>query len=416
VVPTANPVDFTFGPFTSTTAGDGTHSLSLDYVASEELGSLTAEVIYGDTDDAKLVISSIPKSVAVDAAFGASQKSVNVDMDDGIDEITASYKKAGEADFAASVKLTDVPKWVNLLLGRATASDGTTDISTPDFTFTAFEPGLDIEAMASAEIATPADVKAEAELMVTNLGHTVTGALNDLTLNITSTPATEKFLLAAAGSVKLGVDLGFDLVGGFIHNTGSLDVDIDIKKLTLGFENASTLQLDLGITTGLKGDYSSFTFAEDTKTVITIQDTLKLVADLPDIIGDLNFTVIDIPPTPINFENVISSFRLASNRLDVAFSQTLIDIICCSVKAQLLVRPHSEFSTSGPAFTVPQPPADGNPPAWLITPNPNVLGVSLPDFVVDVVAYFTSPYGRDLEGRLLCNVPIEGDFDCTPSL
>ncbi len=65
--------------------------------------------------------------------------------------------------------------------------------------------------MASAEITSPADIKAAAELRVTNLGHTVTGALNGTTLNITSTPKTEEFLLNAAVSVNLGVDLGFEL-------------------------------------------------------------------------------------------------------------------------------------------------------------------------------------------------------------
>lgn len=413
VVPTATPVDFTFGPFLSSTSGD-THTLSLNYTANQELGSLTAEATYGVTDDAKLVISSIPKTVAVNASFGPAQKSVNVDMDSGISEITASYKKVGAGDLAASVKLSDVPKWVHLLLGRATGSDGTTNVSAPDFTFTAAAAGLDIEATVTAKIADPLDVKAAAQLMVTNLGDTVTGALNGRTVNIASTPATEKFLLTAAGSVQINVDLGFDLLGGFIHNTGSLDIDIDVRQLTLGFENASALQLDLGVTTGLKGDYSSFTLGEDTKTVATIQDTLKLVAHLPDPFPNINFTVLDIGPDSIDFENVISSFRMASNRLDVAFSQTIIDILCCTVDAQLLARPHSEFSTSGPSFTVGQPPSDGNPPAWLITPNPNVLGFSLPDFVVDVVAYFTSPYGHELSARLLCDVPLEDPWDCTP--
>ncbi|MCW2797602.1 hypothetical protein [Nocardioides sp.] len=413
VVPTATPVDFTFGPFLSSTSGD-THTLSLNYTANQALGSLTAEATYGNTDDAKLVISSIPKTVAVNASFGPAQKSVNVDMDSGISEITASYKKVGAADFAASVKLDDVPKWVHLLLGRATGTDGTTNVSAPDFTFTADAAGLDIEAAVTAEIADPLDVKAAAQLKVTNLGKTVTGALNGRTVNIASTPATEKFLLTAAGSVQINVDLGFDLVGGFIHNTGSLDINIDVKQLTLGFENASTLQLDLGVTTGLKGDYSSFTLGEDTKTVATIQDTLKLVASLPDPFPNINFTVFNIGPDSINFENVISSFRLASNKLDVAFSQNLVDILCCTIDAQLLMRPHAERTTSGPSFTVGQPPSDGNPPAWLITPNPNVLGLSLPDFVIDVVAYFTSPYGHDLSGRLLCDVPLADPFDCTP--
>ena len=142
-----------------------------------------------------------------------------------------------------------------------------TEITTPDFTFTAESPGLDIEAIASAEITSPADIKAAAELRVTNLGHTVTGALNGTTLNITSTPKTEEFLLNAAGAVNIDVDLGFELLAGSSRTSATSSIDIDIKKLTLGFKQASTLQLDLGITTGLKGDYEQFTFGEDTKTV-----------------------------------------------------------------------------------------------------------------------------------------------------
>lgn len=415
VVPTASPVDFKFGPFLSDTAGDGTHTLSLSYTANQTLGALTANAQYGNTDEAQLSISEIPSTINVNAAFGSAQKTVGVAMSHGISDITASYKKVGATDFAASVHLSDVPSAVDLVIGRASGSGGGTNITAPDFTMTASQPGLDIEATASAEIAEPADIKAAASLMVTNLGHTVTGALNGTTLNIASTPKTEKFLLTAAGSVKVDVDLGFELLGGFIQNTGSLDVDVDIKQLTLGFENASTLQLDLGVTTGLKGDYSSFTFGEDTKTVVTLQDTLKLVATLPDPFPNIDFTVIHIPTTSINFENVISSFRMATNRLGEVFSATLIDILCCTVKAKLLARPHAEFSSNGPSFTVGQPDSDGvHAPAWLITPNLNLLGVSLPDFVVDVVAYFTSPYGRELKGILECDVPAADPWDCTP--
>ncbi|MDT4939235.1 MAG: hypothetical protein QOG80_2906, partial [Pseudonocardiales bacterium] len=54
---TSQPVDFKFGPFQSSTAPDGTHSLSLNYTASRQLGSLDAEAIYGNTDDAHLFIS-----------------------------------------------------------------------------------------------------------------------------------------------------------------------------------------------------------------------------------------------------------------------------------------------------------------------------------------------------------------------
>ncbi len=74
----------------------------------------------------------------------------------------------------------------------------------------------------------------------------------------------------------------------------------------------------------------------------------------------------------------------------MVFSQTLVNIICCTVKAQLLARPHAEFSTNGPAFTVGQPPSDGASRAGLAdhAEHERCSGWSLPDFVVDIVAYF----------------------------
>lgn len=407
-VPTAAPVDFTFGPFLSSTMGDGTHTLSLNYTASDDLGALTAQVKLGDTasaDVAKLEISSIPKSISVNAAFGAVQKTVGVAMSSDIADIKAFYKTAGDLNFTGSVHLHDVPSAVNVVIGRASASDGEKDVTTPDFTMTASHAGLDIEATASAEIADPVDASAAASLIVTDLGSRVTGQLDGTTLKITSTKAdtttpepTKKFLLSAAGSVKLDVDLGFE-VAGFV-NTGNLNVDVDLRQLTLGFEEASSLQLDLGITTGLKGNYSTFTFAEDTETVIKIHDKLRFVAET--FLGDIDFEIFKLDPTTINLHNVIDHFRLASNRLADVFTQRVLDLGLGYCDIFVKIRPHPEYSTDGPSFTVPQPPTDSNPAAWLITPDPNLLGYTLPDFVVDIVAYFTSPYGHDIDGGLRC--------------
>jgi hypothetical protein len=127
-VGTASPVDFTFGPFLSSTSGDDTHNLSLNYTASRDLGSLTAEATYGNSDDANLFISEIPggttPSISVNAAFGAAQKTINIAMSHDIGQITASYKHVGDATFSASADLTNVPKTVNMVIGRDTADDG----------------------------------------------------------------------------------------------------------------------------------------------------------------------------------------------------------------------------------------------------------------------------------------------------
>jgi len=398
VVPTASPVNFKFGPFLSSTSGDGTHNLSLTYTSNQDLGALTAEATYGNTDDAKLEISEIPKSINVTAALGTT-KNVGIAMNHGISDITASYKKVGDIDFAASVHLHDVPSAVNLQLGRSTAGDGS--VSTPDFTFTASQPGLDIDATATAAITDPADINAAADLHILNMGSTVTGQLDGTTLKINSNPATENFALNASGAIHLNVDLGFS--AGPLTNTGTLGVNVDIHKLTLGFHNASSLQLDLGITTGLKGDYDTFTFGIDSTTVIDLKDTLHLVIGTP--FGDVDINIFSVDPAVhINLNNVIDHFRLASNREATVFSIEIIDVIAGYCSFDIDLRPHAEFSTSGSSFTVGQPPSDGtHDPAWLITPDPNFLGVSVPDFVVDIVMYFTSPYGHDIDGSLGCH-------------
>ncbi|MCW2786483.1 MAG: hypothetical protein JWP74_3000 [Marmoricola sp.] len=397
-IPTATPVDFKFGPFTSSTDGDGNHKLHLGYTANQNLGALTAEATYGNTDDAKLEISEIPASINVDASLG-DVKTVGIAMSHGISDITASYKKVGDLNFAAAVHLHDVPSAVNLSIGQETAADGTKDVTAPDFTLTASQPGLDIDATATAAIVTPVNANAAVDLLIQNMGSTVTGQLDGTTLKITSAPATEKFLLDAAGGLNLNVDLGFS--SGPITNTGNLKVNLDIHKLTLGFENASNLQLDLGVTTGLKGDYSSFTFGIDSTTKIDLDDTLHLVFANP--ISDIDIDIFSTGPVHINLNNVIDHFRLASNRLAKVFGIRLVDIGLGYCDFAVKLRPSAEGSTSGSSFTLGPPPSDGsNPPAWLIAPDPNFLGVSIPDFVMDIVMYFTSPYGNDIDAGVDC--------------
>jgi hypothetical protein len=395
VVPTASPVDFTFGPFLTSTAGDGTHNLSLSYTASQTLGALTAEATYGNTDDAKLEISSIPSSINVNAGFGADQKTVGIAMSSGISDITASYKKVGALNFAASVHLHDVPSAVNLVIGRGTASGGGKEITAPDFTMTASQPGLDIDATASAAIATPADIKAAVNLQVTNLGHTVTGALDGTSLHITSTPATGSFLLVAAGVVNMDFNLDFEESG--FTNDGQLDVAIDVKQLTLGFQNSSDLVLDLGITTGLRGDFSNFTFGLDTDTEIHIYDNLDFFIDWPDPFGTSTIDLFFIDED-IDFDNVIDGFHINTNTFGEVFDIPFFFFVIGECSVNFLFRPGPGFTTPSSTLSLPAPPDDGvHTPAWLITPDVTLLGFSLPDFALDIIAWFASPYGHGFD-------------------
>ncbi len=395
VVPTASPVNFQFGPFLSSTDGSGNHTMNLTYTANQDLGALTAEVIYGNTDDAKLEISEIPKSIVVSGLFAAEQKTVNVTMDHGISDITASYKKAGEIDFAASVHLHDVPKWVNLTIGRGSGSSNGTSVTAPDFTYTGESAGLDINAAATAAIATPVNANAAVELNATNFGHTVTGQLEGRSLHVTSQPELTSFLLKGTGEVGIGVDLSFD--EGIFQNTGNLDVHVDIDEVTLGFQNMSDVRLDLGITTGVRGDFSQFDFGLFTDTEVHIVDDFDIFVDWPDPLGSTTWDVVTINEF-IDFDNLIEAFHINSNTWGAIFELTIVG---CGV--HLEIRPGPGHNTADSSLSLPAPIDDGeHTPAWLITPDINALGFSLPGWVLDIVAFFASPYGNGFRLRFGC--------------
>jgi hypothetical protein len=406
VIGTSSPVSFTFGPFLSSTAGDGTHSMSLNYTASRDLGALTAEATYGNTDDAKLMISDIPgggsPSISVNAAFGDTQKSITLAMTHGISDITASYKHAGAASFAASVHLNTVPSSVNLLIGRGTASDGSKNVTAPDFTFTASQPGMNIDAMASADITSPADITAAVNLTVHNLGQVVTGALEGTKLHITSSPKTGSFLLVAAGTVSINQDLGFS-GGGFV-NTGNLTVNANIQQLTLGFNDTSDLELDLGITTGLTGDFSLFTLGESSDTHVSIDDDFGVDINLPDPFGSVHIGLISVHVHNIDLHNIIDHFHLDTNTSGSIFSIPVFEAILASCDVSINITPSSYGDTSGSTIFLGQPPSDGTvPAAWLITPDPNFFGFTLPDFALDIIAFFESPYGNHIGASFGCH-------------
>ena len=158
---TASPVSFTFGPFVTGTSDDGSHTISVDYTSTRDLGELDAEATYGG-DDAQLMISSIPSSISVDASLG-DQKSVTIAMSHGISEITAAYRHTGDLSFDASVDLTSVPSSVNLVIGRAEqtipgSGIDTKTVDAPDFQYNASAAGMNITAMAKAELISSTDI------------------------------------------------------------------------------------------------------------------------------------------------------------------------------------------------------------------------------------------------------------------
>lgn len=394
-VPTATPVDFTFGPMRTRTEPDGTRTIGLDYVTSQPLGALTANARYDNTDEAQLSISAIPETIGVDASFGADTKKVNVAMSRGIDDITASYKHVGDADFAASVHLHDVPKTVDVTLGKESTAGGGTTVDAPVFTMIAENEGLDIDAFAAARIADPVDASAAVTLTVTNLGKKVTADLVGARLHITSTPATAAFALEAAGRVQKTISLDWD--GGVFQNTGSLSADLKIKRVTLGLTDFSDVNLRLGFTTGLDGTYGSFTFGQDSDLTIDLEDQFSVFIDWPDPLGSDTIPIVTIPHATIPFGNVAPRWHINENVQARAFHFPIFHFGIADCGLSFDVRPAPGYTTPGNTFTLTPPAGDGtNTPAWLITPDINLLGLSLPSFGLDIIAYFLSPYGNHI--------------------
>lgn len=402
VVPTASPVNFKFGPFLTSTDGAGNSTLSLNYTSNQDLGSLTAEATYGNTDDAKLYISEIPKAIAVNASFGADTKTVGVTMDHGIEQITASYKKVGAANFAASVNLEDIPSAVSINIGKESSGSGGNQTDAPVFTMTASSPGLDIDAYATAEIADPVDANAAVSLTVDDLGQTVTADLIGTRLHITSAPATGGLAIQAAGRVQKDISLDWD--GGIFQNEGNLDVDLKIQKVTLGLTGFSDVNLRLGFTTGLDGSYDSFTFGQESNLTIGLREKFSVYIDWPDPFGSDTITLVNVPQTTIPLGNVVPRWHINANKFGEIFDIPFFFFVIGECNVQFDARPAPGYTTPGSTFTLGAPPAApaGETPAWLMTPDISLLGFSLPDFALDIIAFFLSPYGNGIQAHPVC--------------
>src|SRR5207253_179195 len=103
---------------------------------------------------------------------------------------------------------------------------------------------------------------------------------------------------------------------------GTLGVDAKLKSVTHGFSNASNLQLDLGITTGLQGDFSNFTFGEDSDTTVHIYDAFNLHIDFGIGSADIRLITIDNGSggqATWHLGNVIDHFHLDQDQTNPIF-------------------------------------------------------------------------------------------------
>jgi hypothetical protein len=187
-------------------------------------------------------------------------------------------------------------------------------------------------------------------------------------------------------------------------NTGNLHVNANIKQLTLGFQNASDLRLDLGITTGLTGDFSQFTLGEQSDTTVTVDDHFHFVLDL-DVFGTVDVGIVDINNASFDLGNVISRFHLNTNTEGFLSLLHLSALLAhCDIGINYRPATYEPQPPDGSSLTVGPPPGDGHDPAaWLITPDPSIFGFTLPDFALDVIAFFASPYGNDISPGIDCD-------------
>jgi hypothetical protein len=167
----------------------------------------------------------------------------------------------------------------------------------------------------------------------------------------------------------------------------------------------SSLDLNLGITTGLEGNYSQFTLSENSDTKIDINDVFQGCIPFPDPVGTQCVNLITINPTSIDLMNVIAGFHYDQDQEGNVFSIPVLEFGLAHCGVNITANPSSAGDSSGPNIVLgPPPPGQDNlPAAWLITPNPNLMGFSLPDFALDTIAFFESPYGNHIGANFGCD-------------
>jgi hypothetical protein len=330
-------------------------------------------------------------------------KNITITMANGIGKIVANARTVADGStFTAGATLTSVPKTVNLNITSGHGTDSDSDVTTPMFTYTGDAAGLGISAFMNADAIGPAH-NAFLQLDITNLGKVVTSNLSGTQLDITSTPTpTGSFTLIAGAHFAFGpFNLGFSAADGLIQNTGDLSIDFNLAKLTIGFTNMSSLTLKLGISTAVEGTYGTFTFDEDSDTHLTVHDSLTFHCDSCALgLFDIDFNLFpDISIENQDLGNVIGAWHLARNEDGEWFSQGL-GIPCSldldTVHIAVTMTPVPDHNVSGSGFTVS---SAGSPNGWIVTPNP--WGI-LPDFAMDVIAYFTTPESSSIGAGFSC--------------
>ena len=173
--------------------------------------------------------------------------------------------------------------------------------------------------------------------------------------------------------------------------------------------HASNIQLDLGITTGLQGDFQNFTFGENSDTTITVYDEFHLNIDFG--IGSHDFTLITIGNSPadpafFDLKNIVDHFHLDVDQTNPNFHIPAIEFVVANCGPDITINPSSAGDTAESTVSLPAPPPSdraSEPDAWLITPDPNVFGITLPAIVLDIIAYFETPYDHHIGASFSCD-------------
>lgn len=393
-----SPINFTFGPVQTTSISGGKETTA-SYTASAAMGALTATIERG-TDAGSLSVSNIPSSISATIRIVDGTSQALVTTSSSITNITAQFRRTSDVTFQAAVSLSQIPTSVDLSFGRISVTQGSNSFTVPGLRYRANADTLDVSAFANATLF-GGNLQAAVSMLITNLGRTVDMFLNGTTLQAVSSPATSGIEIHTWGRINYMKTFGGCVPSSCptfrIEYGGHAGVvPLTINDLGIAITNLSSLNIRLGITSGIDGNYGTFRFGWASMSV-----TIDVEASASACVTGWCLTIISatIHVTDPSF-NVV--FHLGTNHYGGwyhistpvpcdLFPPTAYDI-------HVDINPH-KHSTPVNGFTVAPPgAAEGN--AWTVTPDPEGI---VPDLAVDVAAALTSPYGGGFSISFPCH-------------
>lgn len=367
-------VNFTFGPFSTETLGDGAKRTNFAYNASGGLGDLSVYLERG-TDVGQLYISNIPSSISGNVRLANGTSTVSITNSAQINQIQALFKRVSDISFDALAVLYDVPTSVSLTFGKVTFDpSGTDEYTVPGLTYAASASTLDMYAYVGTALF-GGDLRARFVANIINLGASTTAGLDGSTAKIRSSPATTNIELHAWGRIHYlrnfsGCAPSSCPTFRVQYGGHAGVVPITINDLMVKATNVSSLDVKLGLTSKVTGSYGSFSFGFQSITVaVDFYGYLQACAEVC-------VTLVSTPEIHTTFDLTIKWVGATNHEfMWIDYDTPWVVFNTCSWTADwnivVYMRPHQHFFSGTPAngFTVTAASAEGG--AWFLTPNPN---------------------------------------------